>query len=400
MKIFLIGWFGAGNMGDEAILRSELEMLSTSLPRAEFSILSFDPERTRKLTAHLPQVKHIVRMGAKRDLYRSDVWGLLKTFRAVNVVIIGGGGLFQDLYNHYPIPFFTLMALWARLNRKQLFLYCLGIGPLRTWIGKRLCAFAARLPHMLSVRDPDSYDMLRALGVTRDIVCAADPVLLLTSSKTGTVERLIRTHALDAPGPHIVVCIHELLPWDENDKRILAHTLDSVVRDVHAQIRFLPLGSYTNQWTQVETPDSVDLQASQQIAGLMSERASLITDDLLPQECLAVIERADLVLSMRFHGLVMGLAAGVPVIALTYPQEIKLRNLMRRIQQQQGIFEVGQLDHTALLTYIKDMLEHQDAVTRRLAHSVDPLLQEVRTCTEVLVRAITDSLGEEDTDEH
>ena len=72
MKIFLIGWFGAGNIGDEAILISELLLLRDHLSNAEIYILSFNPEKTRKLTVNIPEVKKILRMGSKRDVFKSD----------------------------------------------------------------------------------------------------------------------------------------------------------------------------------------------------------------------------------------------------------------------------------------------------------------------------------------
>ena len=147
---------GAGNLGDEAILLAELLAFREHLESAEFYILSFDPERTRQLVANIPEVKSIVRMGAKRQAFHSDFTGILTTFRTVDVVLIGGGGLFQDVYNHYPIPFFTALACLTCLYRKRLIFYCLGIGPVHTWIGKTLCAFAANLAEMIFVRAAES----------------------------------------------------------------------------------------------------------------------------------------------------------------------------------------------------------------------------------------------------
>ncbi len=388
MKIFLIGWFGAGNIGDEAILLSELHFLREQIQDVEFYILSFNPERTQSLTADIPQVKKVLRMGSKRDVVRSELVEILKTFRKVDVVIIGGGGLFQDIYNHYPTPFFTAMAILARLHRKRLILYCLGIGPLSTFIAKKFCKFAANLAEMISVRDPESKELLKKLGVTREVCLSADPVFLLEPVWNEKVERIMNTLNLSQSQPIIAVCPHDLLPWDENSRGILANILDSMVRERAAQIVFLPLGIYKNRWIHTETSDTVDIAASKRLAALMNEKSCMITEELSPQEFLAALQHVDLVISMRFHGLVMGLTANVPVIALTFRQEAKLHNMMKRVRQNESLFEVGNLEQKAFLERIEYILSHHETIKIQLVQLVSSLKEEAEKCNKVLGKTL------------
>ena len=170
MKIFLIGWFGSGNMGDEAILVSELLFLRAQIKDVEFYILSFDPDKTGKVTAGIPEVKRILWMGSKSDVVRSDFSGILKSFKEADLVVIGGGGIFQDLYNHYPIPFFTAMAFLSRLYGNRLVLYCVGIGPVRTFWGKKLCRYAANAAAFIPVRHAEP-KVLQEFGVRKKSIC-------------------------------------------------------------------------------------------------------------------------------------------------------------------------------------------------------------------------------------
>ena len=160
MKIFIIGWFGAGNVGDEAILLSMLTDIGETLPDTEFTVLSFNAENTAALLADNCQVKQIVYFGSKLCVFNSDFVGVWRSLRSADLVIIGGGGLFQDIYNWYPIPFFTLMTLLAKLLGKQIMFYALGIGPLRTWFGRKLCRLAAGMAGLISVRDEESKKLL------------------------------------------------------------------------------------------------------------------------------------------------------------------------------------------------------------------------------------------------
>jgi len=380
-------------MGDEAILISELLVLRNQISNAEFYILSFNPERTRQLTANIPEVKKILRMGSKRDVLRSDFWGIFKGIREVDAVVIGGGGIFQDIYNHYPIPFFTAMAWLAKLNRKRLVLYCVGIGPVRSFMGKKLCRFAANSADIICVRDEGSKDLLKSLGVNRPVHLSADPVFLLEPLRNENVEKVIWSHHLTGNRPTIGVSVQDLLFWKNESRKILANTLDTLSKERGATIVFLPFGTYKDGWFNKDKSSPVDMAASKKLAALMREKYSIITDDLTPQELLAVIENLDLVISMRLHGLIMGLNAGVPVIALTYEEESKIRNLMERLNQENNLFNVNALSYQELLDRIEGLLLHKDDVDRKFHESVSSLCAEAERCNHLVLRALINEPG-------
>jgi polysaccharide pyruvyl transferase CsaB len=388
MKIFLIGWFGAGNIGDEAILISELLLLRDHISNAEFYILSFNPEKTRQLTANIPEVKKILRMGSKRDVFKSDFLGIFKAFREVDVVMIGGGGIFQDIYNHYPIPFFTAMALLARLNARYLIFYCVGIGPIRGFIGKKLCKFAVNSADIICVRDAGSKDLLKSLGVHRPVHLSADPVFLLEPLRNENVEKVIKSHHLGKNGPTVGVNVQDLLFWKSESRKILADTLDTLIKEKGATIVFLPFGAYKDGWFNREKSSAVDMAASKNLAALMRGKYSIIADELTPQELLAVIEKLDLVISMRLHGLIMGLNASVPVIALTYEEESKIRNLMERLNQEKNLFNVNALLYRELLNRIEDLLFSMRNADRQPSLSVSSIREEAERCNQLVLREL------------
>lgn len=357
MRFFLIGWFGAGNAGDEAILLAELIALGSQIEDAEFDVLSFDPVRTKILVSIVPGVRNIVRMGSKGKVVHSDLAGIWRSLREADVVVIGGGGLFQDIYNHYPIPFFTAMALAARLLKKPLILYALGIGPIRTAAGKRLCRLAANCAEMISVRDVRSRDILRELGITREIHLCADPAFMLTPVVTPKVEELLARIRGGGRGPLIGVCVQDLLSWDDGMRKVLAGVLDAVTAERGARTVFLPLGSYRNRWVDRGSADSMDAAAAKRVATAMEREFQILDEELLPSELLAVMREMNIIISMRFHGLVLGLTAGLPVIALTYAEESKLRELMRRIGEEESLFDVRRLDGGSLLARVCQLMD-------------------------------------------
>lgn len=386
MKILLIGWFGAGNMGDEAILVSEILAFASRIEKPEFHIISFDPERTGKMTEGIAEVGKIRRIGSKGEVAGTEIRGILRSFREADIVVIGGGGIFQDLYNAYPIPFFTAMAFLSRWNRKRLALYCVGIGPVRRSWGKKLCRYAADSAEFVSVRDPESMSLLREYGVSKAIHLSADPVFLLEPVRNGRTEQVTGTFPPREQGPVVGVCVQDLLPWSDANRRILASVLDDLAAGKGARIVFLPFGAYRDRWFgRGYRGDTIDLAATKRISGLMKTGSVVIPDGLKPQELLAVMQRMDLVITMRLHGAIMGFAAGVPVIALTYAEESKIRNLMKRLGQEESLFDVRSLSEEKLAESVGKALSGRTEIRSSLSAAVDSLRFQAEKCNDALM---------------
>lgn len=375
-------------MGDEAILLSELLVLKEKIGNTQFHVISFGPERTARLTQHIQEVKKIIRMGSKWQIIKIDLLGLLRSFRTVDIVVIGGGGIFQDIYNYYPIPFFTLMAVFARINRKKTIIYSVGIGPIKSAIGKILCRVAAESAQIISVRDPESKALLQKIGVRKEIHVTADPAFLLEPKHTPRVEKLLDGYKLKHSDAAIGVCVHDLLHWHSHGRKVLAEILDSLISAKGVTILLIPFGAYNDGWTRQKKSESVDLSASKKLVSLMRSSPAIVTSDLFPDELLAVIERMDLIISMRLHGLIMAATAGTASIALTNAKESKVQNLMKSIGRQGYVLNMNDLCREDLLTKIERSLSEKDHIRRESITSIENLRNRVDDCNSRIMREL------------
>ena len=108
--IFITGYYGFGNAGDEAILTSMLTHLRALQPDLRVTVTSAEPENTA------------ARYDVKAILW-THAFGILEAIRGADMVIIGGGGLFQDYWgvdpnaflsgNHSGISFYATSAILA-----------------------------------------------------------------------------------------------------------------------------------------------------------------------------------------------------------------------------------------------------------------------------------------------
>lgn len=363
MRIFIAGWFGAGNVGDDAILLAMLDSLSATFDHATFDVLSFDLERSCRLLQGAPRVSSLVYVGSSRTFHRTDFLSLLRTLRKADLVLVGGGGLFQDLYNCYFPPFFGAVVLTAKLLRKPTVIFGVGVGPLNTWLGRNMTRIATRLSDLIVVRDDPSADELYRLGVRERIHVTADLVLLLHPSPPERGRALLRAVGVaESRHPLVGVMVQDLLPWEDCRRQVLAAVLDHVIENWGGHIVFVPFGQYFSGANECDKTHGVDYACTVRLRDLVRHKAetSILLGEDSPCDLMAAIGQFDLAISMRYHGLVMATAMGVPCIALTYADETKLRSFMTRVASPHDVLDVQTLTRSVLEPRIDDALAHVD----------------------------------------
>ncbi|MCK5376929.1 MAG: hypothetical protein KAJ97_07610, partial [Acidobacteria bacterium] len=118
-RLFIVGYYGFHNLGDEAILSSMLAGFESTVPGAKVVVTSGDPEATT--------ARHGI--GA---VHWRDIPAIVREVGESDLVILGGGGLFLDYWgyagetlltrDHWGLPFFAGPAVVAALQGKPLLL--------------------------------------------------------------------------------------------------------------------------------------------------------------------------------------------------------------------------------------------------------------------------------------
>jgi len=105
-SIFVVGWYGYENTGDEAILTVLLPTLRKIFPEAEINVLSGNPSKTAKTYG-------VKTVGKKRK----DIWKIIKTVSVSDLIVMGGGGLIEDYGNKNIVQQYRgihRIACWLR----------------------------------------------------------------------------------------------------------------------------------------------------------------------------------------------------------------------------------------------------------------------------------------------
>ncbi|HEY2289799.1 MAG TPA: polysaccharide pyruvyl transferase family protein [Thermoanaerobaculia bacterium] len=313
-KILIAGYYGHGNAGDEAILAGMLDALRALRPDLTITVASGDPQRTT--------AEHGVRAVAAGDLP-----ALIAAVAASDLVILGGGGLFQD---YWPVPEETFLterqggllaylaypALAALLGRPAM-IYAAGVGPLATEEGRRLTRVAFALCRRSTVRDPGSLALLAEIAPDLFVELAADPAFRLQPAAAPEIDRLLASLGIGTDERLTGVALRH---WDfgvspEVWEAEVARALGLHLSKTPGKLLFLPFQSEAGTWED-------DLAVSRRVAAALGDRALVIDRGSSPAELAGVIGRCERVLAMRYHAALFALAAGVPAAALAYDPKV------------------------------------------------------------------------------
>jgi len=270
VRALLSGYYGYGNLGDEALLSGLVRGLKER--GIEPVVLSGDPAATRG--------RHGVAAAHRYG-------GLLPALARCDVLVSGGGGLLQDRSSQRSLRYYLAVIGLARALGKRVVVYGQSVGPLGEAGRRRVGRALEGLP--LAVRDAPSAALLRSIGLSAERV--ADPALLL-----------------DVPAPADDEGAVVLVPRAGHDD--LNAALAEAGRLLHdAGHRVVTLAFHERE----------DAPACERIAASAHARHLA---PATPEEALRHLAGARYVLSARLHGLILAARAGVGFAGLVYDPKV------------------------------------------------------------------------------
>lgn len=330
--LLIAGYYGFGNLGDEAILEVLLAGLSRRIPDARPVVLSGDPAATRR--AH-----------GVEAIDRQDLPAVAELVGEAGLFVLGGGGLFQD---YWPVPlaaalergigglpFYFRFPVLATATGCPLAVLAVGVGPLASDEGRRMACATFELASAASVRDRLSLELLRSLApVGREPELTADPATLLEPAPAETLAGLLQEMDLASEEPIFGVSVrHWAFGTDpERWEREVALAIDAHLGSRSDSVLFVPFQSGGIR------PGEDDLAVCERIAARLAapSRARVIRRHLTPRLALALLANCRQVLAMRYHAALFALVSGVPTVALAYDPKLS------------GLFREAQLEDLAL----------------------------------------------------
>lgn len=323
-RVGLLGYFGFGNLGDEAILAASVRGFRCASPGVTLVALSARPEETAK--AH-----------GVTSISRTDRKAIARTLRAGDLFVLCGGSLLQDATSLKSLIYYVGISLWQYWRGLSVVLMAQGIGPLNSRMGRMLVRLLLRRVSYASVRDGDSAKWLRRFGVPADRwAVTADPVFAWPAvPKTSPVRRRVLIALRPVPDMGFLLAVEAACQW---------------LLSEGAELILFPL-----------RPEQ-DLDLAETLRARLGG-GRVVLPMATMDENLELFASCDLVIALRLHALIFAALCAVPFVALAY--DPKVLSLCREL----GVHHVFDLtpDRQRLLKSVQGLWREGGAERAHLA---------------------------------
>ena len=325
-NILILAGDTKSNLGDMAILHATCHDLLSIKPDLTIHVIS----KTKPAIADLKNVRS-VRPGMLGFFH------LIFTAARADIVLCGGGGLFQDDDSLIKMPYWAARLLLVRLFCNNIVGYSLGVGPLSAASSRWSARLAFACMRRISTRDPFARDTAQKL-TNKPIIVVPDPALLLQPATEQQAKDLLARYAINELNkPLIGVAVRRWFPamprlipnkiaskfrsksktevrQSEQLCGNIAKVLDQLAQKHDAYIVFMPTYNVSH-----ESDDKLCLDIMQRMS---TNTCQLLHIDT-PQLYKAVSSHLDVLLCGRMHPSIFSAAAGTPVAGLAYNPKFK-----------------------------------------------------------------------------
>jgi len=299
MKLLIAGFYGCGNLGDEAILEAMLSGIRSRISSVDITVLSEKPYETKECYN-------------VRSIQRFKYAQIIKNMFQCDAFILGGGGLLQDSTSKRSLFYYLMLIKLAKFFRKKIALIGQGIGPVES---KKQLKRALDNVHIITVRDVESLKLLKEMGVRAGkIALTADLSFLLNVPANENTQKLLDLEGIKKCKARLIgISIRMPIEHVDAVKYLeFAALCDHLIMEKDASIVFLVF----------DHPD--DMEVVNRILGYMKYPAHIVLRQCKPSDMLGIISRLDAVIGMRLHSLIFSAMANIPSLGLIYDPKIEI----------------------------------------------------------------------------
>jgi polysaccharide pyruvyl transferase WcaK-like protein len=320
-NICILGGDSDHNLGDLAILVSLCQGIVRWRSDSRLTVLANNAD----VMMHLPKNVTVFSRGP------AGFARLLASAPRQHLIVVGGGGLFQDDDSRIKMPYWASRIAALRALNRNVVGHALGAGPLNHPESQHCARFACKALRSVSVRDSFAQSWLNRC-TTRDVPVVPDPAFMLPPASEERAKAYIRNLGISPDRPIIGVALrrwfHQLGGFIPHRVRValkldrqsgslemtamaanVANALRSLAHQLDASILLMPSYNVAHE------ADSKECERLARQLGGIETRIAHFTDPTLYK---AVAGQLSLMVSARMHPLILAASMGVPVVGLAY----------------------------------------------------------------------------------
>lgn len=362
-KVLMSGYYGFNNSGDDAILKAIVDGFKEMDSGIDISVLSKSPVNTEEIYG-------------VRSVDRLSILKVIKEIRDSNMLISGGGSLLQDITSTRSILYYLAIIFLAQILNRPVMVYANGIGPINKKLNRMLTKWILNKTELITLRDENSKDTLREIGVKRDILITSDPVFTLAASNKEKISEIFKLEGIPMNKKMIGIGLRD---WDNSEEFVntISKVIPYIVDRYNVNVVVIPM-HYPS-----------DLKISRQVCSMSKSRSCFVIEDSYSvEDIMGIINELDLILAMRLHSLIYAATQAVPMIGLVY--DPKITGFLESIEQEISL-STEDVQFDELIDKIDYVWTNREAITEELKVKRDELknksLENISLAVDILKRS-------------
>lgn len=344
--VLILGYYGRGNPGDEALLEVAVRMVREA--GCEPVVATDDP-------SSLPE-------GVVFWVPRLSPLKILEALDDCKALLLGGGGIFQDATSFKSLAYYALLCLLAKIKGKRLILAGQGVGPLRRRTSRWLVRKVARAADLLDLRDERSKELLAEVGADASSATVSADLSFALADEVRALESLPSSGVAVFPRP----------VGDEEALRRLGEAVGEWASSRGERVVVVPYQR------------NMDEEAARKVAEAAGG-AEVLPPPSNWREAVRLAAGAELALCVRLHSLAFAALAGRAAVALPY--DPKVEALARRLNLP-CVGDIRSASKEEMRRAIEEGWERREELARRAREA----REELKAKAEEAVRKVVEEL--------
>lgn len=341
----LLGYYGFKNSGDETLLYSMINKLREKKDDIRLLVLSKAPEETEKTYG-------------VHSVNRIDFIRIMKELKRSKLFIFGGGSLIQDVTSNKSLWYYLNILKMAISAGTPIMLYANGIGPVNKSENRKKVAKILDKVDLITLRDAESYEEVKKMGVNKKAIVTADPALGMQGADKQYSRELLLKAGIPLDAKIFGISIRSWKQCSPVFWRNFAEGVDKICKEY----------GFTPVWIPLKQPD--DIEISREIQSKMSVKGYVLTQHYTPEEIVGIAGECEFVASMRLHSLIYAAAKGVPSVGITY--DPKVSGFVNYIGTSTTV-EIDGFKSEEFCDVVKSLIDRREEIKSVLRERLDEL---------------------------
>ncbi|MDI9494992.1 MAG: polysaccharide pyruvyl transferase CsaB [Bacillota bacterium] len=284
-RILIIGYYGSGNAGDEALLRAAVNLLNKVYTKPDITAITYSVKDTEKT--------HGIK-GISRNKYMDIVQGIINS----DILVGGGGSMLQNVTSNRSLYYYLAILMLAKLFGKKAVLLGNGIGPLKTSLAEKITIKILKSLDYIVLRDDVSFEFLKNHNM-KNIYLGNDLAFSLDIDKKS-----------ETRPKRVIINLRDWF-YDEKFIDIMVDFIEYLGGNEY-EIVLLPF--------QKGNDDRVLQKIKDKIEGVPVKYC----ENLNFEDIILEISSGEVFIGMRLHGLIFSAILNKPFIALAYDPKVEV----------------------------------------------------------------------------